>query len=343
MPPDEIDALRSRWETERTPQLSLHLAEAYRRAGRREEAVEVLTEALRTHPEHVAAQVAMGRYRLDLDQPGEAVRMLEAVVSKDPTHLVANKLLVEGYLRLEETKKARDRLDLYALLNTTDPDIEDLERRVASAPRVPPPATAEPVAPAVVAPPEIEPEEVAAGEDGPAPGLALPVAAPVEPPPAEPPAPVAPPRMAVPSEGDPFDDIWKELGEEEYQRTLSAEGIFGAGAVAAPAPPPAAAPESPAPAVGVPRPEGEATMVLGRLYRQQGHLAEAERIFEAVLERQPGHPQALLALEEVRASRSGPLTAAELLAGEEFSGPAAGVDRKRTLLRRYLDRLRAAK
>ena len=53
------------------------------------------------------------------------------MVGGDPTHLVANKLLVRIYLDLGNEKQARDRLDLYALLNESDPDIEQLERNFA--------------------------------------------------------------------------------------------------------------------------------------------------------------------------------------------------------------------
>jgi hypothetical protein len=52
------------------------------------------------------------------------------VVQADPTHLRANKLLIEVYLDLGNRELARDRLDLYRLLNQGDPEIEALEALV---------------------------------------------------------------------------------------------------------------------------------------------------------------------------------------------------------------------
>ena len=127
---ESIDDLRHRWEEDPTPQRSLHLAEEYRRLERHEDAVFVLGQALEEHPEHVSARVALGRYRLELGDVDEACQILEQVVAEDPTHLVANKLLVGLYLDNGQEKQAQDRLDLYKLLNEGDEEIETLERRL---------------------------------------------------------------------------------------------------------------------------------------------------------------------------------------------------------------------
>jgi len=128
-----IDDLRQRWDEEPSPQLSLQLAEEYKRLDRRKDAVHVLSLALEEHPEHVAARVALGRFRLEMGEEEEARRLLEGVVNEDPTHLVASKLLVGLYLEGGEKKQARDRLDLYKLLNESDPEIEVLEARLSGA------------------------------------------------------------------------------------------------------------------------------------------------------------------------------------------------------------------
>lgn len=142
--PESIDDLRHRWEEDPSPQLSLHLAEEYRRLDRREEAVYVLGRALEEHPEHVAARVALGRYRLELGDVDEARQILEQVVAEDPTHLVANKLLVGLYMDIGRDKQAQDRLDLYKLLNAGDEEIEFLERRLRGEESAPEPRFEEP-------------------------------------------------------------------------------------------------------------------------------------------------------------------------------------------------------
>lgn len=95
-----------------------------------EEAAGVIAKALEEHPEHVAARVALGRYKSELGEVEEACDLLERVVNDDPTHLVASKLLVSLYLERGDQKQARDRLDLYKVLNESDPEIEVLEARL---------------------------------------------------------------------------------------------------------------------------------------------------------------------------------------------------------------------
>lgn len=206
--PTSLDALHQRWKADPTPQLSLHLADELGRHHRQTEAVEVLEQTLRAHPEHVAALVALGRLRLVLGQQLAASQVLEKVVTDDPTHLVANKLLVNLYLDLGREKQARDRLDLYALLNQGDPDIEQLERKFAPyvvfrLPSLPPPppdlATLEPPTPAARAPE------------------------------------VVPARPTPPA--DPFPEVWEGIADGEYWRRIAAEGIFPLAAGAAPTEP----------------------------------------------------------------------------------------------------------
>lgn len=131
---ETIEELRQRWENDPSPQLSMQLAEEYRRLDQRREAAEVLTKAMEENPEHVAARVALGRFKSELGEVDEACGLLEKVVTEDPTHLVASKLLVGLYLERGDDRQARDRLDLYKLLNESDPEIEVLEARLAGSP-----------------------------------------------------------------------------------------------------------------------------------------------------------------------------------------------------------------
>ncbi|RPH55613.1 tetratricopeptide repeat protein [bacterium] len=114
-----------------------------------------------------------------------------------------------------------------------------------------------------------------------------------------------------------------------------------------------------------PEPEPVATATLGEIYLRQGHLEEAERIFQEVLRREPGNPSALAGLARLAslaavvaappaapapaAAPAGPAAAAgrplevsELLAGFDPSAAgAAGVNaRKAFVLKQYLQRLR---
>ncbi|HEX2162987.1 MAG TPA: tetratricopeptide repeat protein, partial [Thermoanaerobaculia bacterium] len=128
--PERLAELRRRWQAEPGSRLFLQLAEEYRRAERHGEAVEVLQAGLADHPNHVSAHVALGRARLAMGEADAAVGSLERALDLDATNLVANKALVEAYLAQGEREKARQRLDLYRLLNDADPDVPELRRRI---------------------------------------------------------------------------------------------------------------------------------------------------------------------------------------------------------------------
>src|SRR5262249_18425662 len=115
----------------------LQLAEEYRHLGRVQDALEVLETGLKEHPGYLSALVAKGRCLLELGNAEQARGVLERVVQQDATQMVANKLLVRTYLETSEPERARQRLDLYSLLNDSDPEIEGLRRRVVEMSRPP--------------------------------------------------------------------------------------------------------------------------------------------------------------------------------------------------------------
>ena len=237
-----LSLLRRRWEEDRTSLAFLPLAEEYRRLGRLGEALSVLEAGLAANPNYRSAHVALGRCRLELGDVHGAIDAFEQVLGQDPTQLVANKLLVEAYLRADRPAAAQDRLDMYALLNERDPELPILRRRIAAevaeqSQRI----EVRPLAPVAEAE---EPLDSTLDETGPA---AAPVEEPV-PPRAAPipvPAPVAeevfslpsvaarpigaPPWLAarVPESGEPFSGLGHAGDRERYLRGLASGGVFG--------------------------------------------------------------------------------------------------------------------
>lgn len=130
-PAARLRALRQRWEADRTSRVFLQLAEEYRRQGMPREALPVLEEGLRHHASSIAGQVALGRCRLELGQAEGAAAILEKVVERDPTQMVAYRTLVDAYTKLGASGEARDRLSHYAQLNPQDPEIEALDGQIA--------------------------------------------------------------------------------------------------------------------------------------------------------------------------------------------------------------------
>ncbi len=142
--PDRVSQLRAWWEADPTSRIFLQLAEEYRHQGRVKEALEVLERGLKEHPGYLSALVAKGRCYLELGEPQLARGVLERVVKQDATQMVANKLLVRACLETNEPERARERLDLYTLLNDSDPEIEELRRRIKVAERASDPDDTQP-------------------------------------------------------------------------------------------------------------------------------------------------------------------------------------------------------
>ena len=76
------------------------LAEAYRKAGMVNEAIEIAREGLRVHPGFVGGRVALARALFDQQQYQEVIEELSKVIQDVPDNLVAQRLLAESYLML---------------------------------------------------------------------------------------------------------------------------------------------------------------------------------------------------------------------------------------------------
>ena len=376
--PDRLTQLRARWQGDPSSRVFLQLAEEYRHLGRVQDALQVLDAGLKEHPGYLSALVAKGRCLLELGDAGAARGVLERVVQQDATQMVANKLLVRAYLETGDPERAGQRLDLYSLLNDSDPEIAELRQRVVAMsrpPRAPDgPRPEEPAERSRMDPTETPSPEtaevfdlgpaasahsLAAGDDvfglgapgrgeGPAAGQA------------------APPTPGPRDDGngaEPFPDPAPEQSRGLYLASFAAERIFWFDEAAAqPAPEQAAAPAaespaavSPAPAApaaavasvataaSVPTAATVATVTLAELYLRQGHTEEAERMFGEIVQREPGNAAAREGLARLTGARPAPrqerLDAGQLLAG--LNDPQASPTARRAyLLQSYLARLR---
>lgn len=129
-PNDRLAELEERWEDDKSPRVFLPLSEEHRRRGEPEKALEILEKGLAENPQHLSGEIARAKLLLELDRWPEAIEILDAVMVRDATHLVAAKLLVEAQLQRGDAIHARRRLDLYRSLNPSDPEIEPLDERI---------------------------------------------------------------------------------------------------------------------------------------------------------------------------------------------------------------------
>jgi tetratricopeptide (TPR) repeat protein len=98
------------------------LAEAYRKAGLVDEAIEIAREGLRVHPSFIGGRVALARCLFDKTLYQEVIAELTPVVRDVPDNLVAQRLLAESCLMLGQVAEA---LGCYKMLLYFSP--EDVE------------------------------------------------------------------------------------------------------------------------------------------------------------------------------------------------------------------------
>lgn len=344
--PYSLESLERRWQLEKTPQVGLRLAEQYRRQGNLSASIEALTAGLETYPTHTSSRVALSRYLVDGERFEEAVPHLEKIVTLDPTHLVANKLLVGAYAGVGRLEDARDKLAIYEMMAEGDADIDRLHELVSESgsrgssrlvpthseeEQVMPPLA--PVAPAgeaagsklgarsenllpsakleshsIEATSEFARGSVNSAESPQDVSLDLPFGQIEVPEPELAPEPAA--RTA--SVDEPFGLAMTPAKPDAYWQKVADEGIFSF-ETPEPAEPVRFEVEGEAGSGAVtlepdlPGEEPSTTATLGNLYLEQGHKREAKEVFEEVLQREPENEVAQSGLEETREPESAPL------------------------------------
>src|SRR6188472_2460074 len=117
-PPVIFEYLK-KFQEDPTSRVFAPLAEAYRKAGLVDEAIEIAREGLRVHPGFVGGRVALARALFDKTQYEAVVEELTAVVRDVPDNLVAQRLLAESCLMQGRVAEA---LGAYKMLLYFSPD-----------------------------------------------------------------------------------------------------------------------------------------------------------------------------------------------------------------------------
>ena len=120
-----------KYQEDPTSRVFAPLAEAYRKAGLVNEAVDIAREGLRIHPGFAGGRVALARALFDLKLYAEVVEELKTVVQDVPDNLVAQRLMGESCLMLGRVAEA---LSAYKMLlyfapqdNETSRVVQELE------------------------------------------------------------------------------------------------------------------------------------------------------------------------------------------------------------------------
>ncbi len=119
-----------KYQEEPTSRVFAPLAEAYRKAGLLNEAIEIARDGIRIHPHFLGGRVALARALFDKGEYNQVVKELEPVVLDAPDNLVAQKLLAESYLILGRIAQALSAYKVLLFFLPQDQEIIELVQEI---------------------------------------------------------------------------------------------------------------------------------------------------------------------------------------------------------------------
>jgi len=125
-PPHFREYMR-RYQEDPTSRVFAPLAEAYRRLGRLDEAIDICLEGLKHHPDFPGGRVALARCFLDKKKYAKAKDELERVIGVSPDNILAQRLLGDCLFNLDEKSRA---LHCYKIASVLAPDDVGLQDKV---------------------------------------------------------------------------------------------------------------------------------------------------------------------------------------------------------------------
>lgn len=159
----EIDELFDRYRRAPHSTIFAPLADACRKAGMIEEALDICRKGLESNPRYASGYVVQGKCLYDADRPAEAEGAFRKVLALDAKNLVALKFI--GIILSERGDNGAARACFEHIL-ALDPDDRDIRRRLEEVGDAPAHPTTARTAPAMSARMEQPgPPEPAAGED----------------------------------------------------------------------------------------------------------------------------------------------------------------------------------
>ncbi len=132
IPPILYDYLK-RYQDDPTSRVFAPLAEAYRKAGLIDEAMEIAREGVKLHPNFLGGRVALARTLFDKKQYIEVVEQLRTVIQDAPDNLIAQRLVAESCLMLGRTLEALTAYKMMLYFHPSDAEtaaiVQELETR----------------------------------------------------------------------------------------------------------------------------------------------------------------------------------------------------------------------
>jgi tetratricopeptide (TPR) repeat protein len=116
-----------KWQEDPSSRVFAPLAEAYRKAGLVDEAIEIARDGLRIHPQFVGGRVALARALFDKKDFAQVIQELGPIIQDVPDNLVAQRLLAESCLMLG---RVADALNAYKMLLYFSPGDQETAKMV---------------------------------------------------------------------------------------------------------------------------------------------------------------------------------------------------------------------
>ena len=98
----------------------VQLADAMRKKGRFDEALDVLEQGLGKHPNLLSALIMTGRIHISRDRPADAIEVLKRAIGREPGNLTAHALLSQAYLATNSLREAIGEFQKILSLNPED-------------------------------------------------------------------------------------------------------------------------------------------------------------------------------------------------------------------------------
>jgi len=323
--PPEIEQLTQKLVADPKSRVFAQLADAYRKAGMTDEAIETAKKGMENHPNYPAAHLILGRCYLEKQMYALAREEFEAAIKNDPQNLVGYKLLAGTY---EKQNMFTEAIKFYQMVLDLEPGDAELNEKVAflktrqeekpqAAPEpepvpeaapvleivreeaAPEPVKDEPVITAEEKPVELKSEEPAK-EETPVVAESIPfpevlAEAIPEAEPAKPEEPETKPEEEKPVIKDEVPEtpepVKEEIKEEAVINEIKEEPVKAGEPEAKSEEKPAAAEEDGKP--------GEATVTLAEIYVQQGFYEKAIEVYRKLISAEPGNDDYKARMDEL--------------------------------------------
>ncbi|OQW53461.1 MAG: hypothetical protein A4S09_07630 [Proteobacteria bacterium SG_bin7] len=118
--PEFIERYERMYRQDPRSQVFALLADAYRKVGKLEQALSVVKEGLKYHPQMASAHLVLGRIYLDSRETQKSLGPLQEATKLAPENILAHQYLAEAYLKLKRPKDALSAYKLIMLINPLD-------------------------------------------------------------------------------------------------------------------------------------------------------------------------------------------------------------------------------